>query len=342
MTCGTHTVVSGIITLRSLVVRGDLLVVPGAQKSASTTLSILLSRHPDVYRGVAKEPHFFTYDEKYELGLGYYEQSQYPEYGGQRYLLDASQSYLSLPFVPQRIFETLGREVRFIIMLRNPVDRMESAFKHFRELPEREVSREMRSIVPEKLESLTLDELLQYEEQEVSRALEDGRILGRHPTWTEHLFPYDYAHVGCYSKHIARYFEYFPRENFLFLTFEELTQHQASAMQRVAAFLGLSEESLVPSRPLHSSRIKRYKNEAIGRVMQFAKASLKSVVPASLKYRLADLERNYLLERNLYKFSPEVYNQLLNIFQPEIDRTSTITGLDLSRWKHPRGQKEAA
>lgn len=314
------------------------LFIPGTQKGASTTLSILLSEHPDVYPGTQKEPHFFSRDSLYHQGLDCFSRTQYPEYSGQRYVLDASVSYLPLHFVPERIYQALGSDVRFIVTLRNPVDRMESAFKHFRELPERETDRTLREIVPANLTNATLDELLEFERWGVRKALTDGRIIGRHETWTRHGFPYRYAYVGCYSTHLDNYFDYFPRENFLFLTFEDLTQNQQAAMHRVAAFLDLPPEPPRPERSLHSSRIKIYKNKAVGRTMRAVKRHVKAYVPTGIKYRLADAERRYLLENDAYTFEPNTYDQLLCIFEQEIDRTNELTGVDLSHWKAGRSE----
>ena len=72
-----------------------------------------------------KEPRYFNYH--YEEGIEYYKDF-YKNAGKQKYILDVSPIYMLFEEVPKRIFETLGKDVKFIFMLRNPVDRAHSAY----------------------------------------------------------------------------------------------------------------------------------------------------------------------------------------------------------------------
>ena len=108
------------------------LFVPGAQKSASTTLFRILAQHPQIYASPKKEPHFFSRESIYEADSALYFQREFADRDVAQYCLDASQSYLEITPTPYRILKVLGNDVRFVIVLRHPVDRAESAFRHFR------------------------------------------------------------------------------------------------------------------------------------------------------------------------------------------------------------------
>ena len=307
------------------------LLLPGAQKSATTTLFTLLSPHPEVYGG-PKEPHFFSKDDLYAQGVSFYAE-RYQSDVEHRYVLDASQSYLPLPDVPGRIRETLGDDVRFIIVLRHPVDRIESAFKHFRVKPEGEVDREIEDLYPSpaQLQTMDLDGLLAYERNAVAEALSAGRIVGRHPSWTVEGFPFTYAEVSCYARHLRRYFEYFPRERFLFLRFEDLTRHQAATVERVTTFLGLDGPPPLPARDVNATP-KRYKSEIVRRLVGPPKRVLKSLLPEGARNALGRVERRLFKAHVRIRFEPETHRALTHLFESEIEKTAALTGLDLADW----------
>ncbi len=115
----------------------------GAQKAGTTYLAALLDQHPEIQVSQPKEPHFFT--QQWERGIEWY-RSCFPEADSARILLDASPSYAAAPVhrdaelargrtpgrmaaVPQRIAQ-LVPEARFIYVLRDPVERVHSAYWH--------------------------------------------------------------------------------------------------------------------------------------------------------------------------------------------------------------------
>jgi len=48
-------------------------LVIGAQKSATSSVCDLLAGHPEVFMTDPKEPYFFSHDEVWSKGLGWYE-----------------------------------------------------------------------------------------------------------------------------------------------------------------------------------------------------------------------------------------------------------------------------
>jgi len=102
----------------------DFLIV-GAQKAASTWLTVHLQEHPDIYLPQS-EIHFFN--AHYDRGVEWYSRQFRPS--GETLIGEKSPLYLSHPEAPARIHETLGDNVRLIASLRQPVDRAYSAYWH--------------------------------------------------------------------------------------------------------------------------------------------------------------------------------------------------------------------
>lgn len=110
------------------VIRPNFLVI-GAPKAATTSLSVMLALHHQVYMVDNKEPHFFSRDEVWTRGWPYYE-SLFSRLGDEPAIGDASTSYCRVAAFPKalaRIAEHVP-DARIIYMVRHPLDRMESAY----------------------------------------------------------------------------------------------------------------------------------------------------------------------------------------------------------------------
>lgn len=104
-------------------------LIIGAAKAATTTLSNMLSAHPQAAIVHGKEPHFFSYDHVYRLGWDRYQQL-YRHCRGKIAVGDASTSYSRIrhhPHTLSRIFRHVP-DVKIIYMVRHPLERMVSAY----------------------------------------------------------------------------------------------------------------------------------------------------------------------------------------------------------------------
>lgn len=102
------------------------LLVPGAAKSGTSSLSLMLGNHPDICMTNPKEPQFFSFDERFKRGAeghnAYFENE-----GDFSVYCDASQSYFIHEHAMRRAKECLA-DPKVIILLRHPVDRIRSQY----------------------------------------------------------------------------------------------------------------------------------------------------------------------------------------------------------------------
>lgn len=314
------------------------LILPGAQKSASTSLANILTSHEDVYIGHRKEPHYYSRDNIFPGGIRGY-QSLYPDCGTKRIVIDASTSYLAVPSAPQRIFKTLGKNVRFIIALRNPVDRAVSGFVQMKVKESGDFRTHIVEALPENIDRMSLEELLHFERQQIDKQAKLGRIHLKPSSWGWEQFPFNYFYVSCYSKQIERYLDLFPVECFLFLTFEEITTSQAELKAKLAKFLNVDAGRFAALSHvwLNESRVPRRSYALYAGLYQ---RTLKKSLPETATRAIRRVARQALLKKSRIGFSPSVHNKLLEIFDPEICRTAKLTGLDLEAWRKRRIEME--
>jgi hypothetical protein len=109
----------------------DFLVI-GAQKSATRWLRSNLGQHPDVYY-MDREMVFFSSEKRYhQLGLAWY-RSQFDGWSGEQHVGEGTPAYMMWRHHPERVVERIDESlpgVRPIAILRNPIDRAESAMLH--------------------------------------------------------------------------------------------------------------------------------------------------------------------------------------------------------------------
>lgn len=189
----------------------------GTQKSGTTWLARSVEQHPHVFAPPQKELHFFNLRQNYERGIDWYQQ-QFAACNGERAIGEFTPNYFWLQPNAHEI-ERLGvipnipalvqrhfPDLKLIVSFRHPVRRAVSAYYHY--VRSRKVS--------------------PYKD-----ILEVGHQLG-------------IVSMGYYATYLREWLRYFPREQFLFLIFEEdIQRRKRETLQRVFRFLGV-DPTFVP------------------------------------------------------------------------------------------------
>ena len=102
----------------------------GAAKSATTTYYDILKNHNEVFVPKFKEPHFFNFDNNFYKGIDWYSQTYFGNVSGEKAIIDFTPTYLYSNLCAERIFNCLGPKMKFVVILRNPVDRAYSHYNH--------------------------------------------------------------------------------------------------------------------------------------------------------------------------------------------------------------------
>ncbi|HEX7004886.1 MAG TPA: sulfotransferase domain-containing protein [Trueperaceae bacterium] len=191
----------------------------GAQKAGTTSLFEYIVQHPAVGRPRRKEVRFFH--KHYGRGMKWYH-SQFPiPIPGVTETIDASPGYLDHPHVPARTAHHLP-DARFIVLLRDPVERAWSHYRHSLRLG---------------AETLSFTEALSAEDERIEPLLER---MEKEPTYyPEQWAQFTYRRKGRYAEHLERWFSHFDRRRFLILTSHEFRTSPEATMERVWRHLEL-------------------------------------------------------------------------------------------------------
>ena len=195
----------------------------GAGKSGTTSLYVYLCEHPDIYLAPGKEPTFFC--DTFQVvsnPVDYLE--LFKGAACQKWIGEASHAYLTCP-KSAPLLRAFAPDARFVVILRNPVDRAYSLYHHMAHMGDEWIG--------------SFEKALDAEER---RARDP--IFERHNP--QYYYNYLYFRSGLYAEQIERYFEWFDRDRFLFLMYDELKSDGQAVLRRICSFLEIAP--FVPSR----------------------------------------------------------------------------------------------
>jgi hypothetical protein len=213
-------------------------IVIGAQKSGTSSIFSYLRQHPQVLAPIFKEPYFF--DRQYHRGLKWYG-CNFPSCGtidrlnqrhGRKHLtFEATATYIFDADVPARISRDIPTR-KFILLLRNPVERAVSAYWHARRM-----GRETRSLAD------ALDADLRYFEAEHKWEKGAGpRPEGEPPRPS-------YVRRGIYHEAVFRWQSVFSPQDILVIQSETMFANPQDTMKRVFTFLELPQSDRIDFEP---------------------------------------------------------------------------------------------
>jgi hypothetical protein len=134
----------------AVAVKVDFMII-GAQKCGTSTLFEILADHPSVVRCRKKEPHFFSSSKDWKKDLPEYEKL-FDQRQGALYF-EASTSYTFYPLRNLRIWDDIfdyNPNMKFIYLVRDPVDRIISAYMHLYERGSTDLSIE-KALIQERM-----------------------------------------------------------------------------------------------------------------------------------------------------------------------------------------------
>ncbi|MCF7929230.1 MAG: sulfotransferase [Spirochaetales bacterium] len=289
----------------------------GAAKSGTTTLSYYLQQHPDIYMSPMKEPRFFSAasvpQELEGRGDRWSETTRIRKFdqylrlfrnaGDEKCLGEASAEYLFYyQDVIPRVFDLLG-DIPIIIILRNPVQRAFSAYKH---------------LVRDYREDLDFDSALQREEEIGNRDFE---------------FLWYYQQGGIYSPAVKAYLDSFSRVKIII--HESLKKAPLDTVREMYRFLEVDEAFTPRTAALNSSGIPQ--NPVLRRLLkpsQWNALVYRGLALAGLPDTILSSGLSLVGGKNRYHPSiPERSKQyLINYYREEVIRLEQLLGLELQHW----------
>lgn len=267
-------------------------MILGAQKAGTTWIANMLKHHPEIFIPEDKEIHFFNKSYNYKKGFEWYH-SFFSTSGGAKMIGDATPNYLWTGTSQDENVESnrtqnipqkiydYNPDLKFIVSLRDPVSRAYSAYK----------------------------------------SLIRGGHISPNTQITEVLDNRGIITMGYYEKHISNWFQYFPRDKFLFLIFEEdIKENREKTLQRLFNFLDVDSEFSPPD----VDEVQHVSLGPIYRYLLYYFPFLRSVARTILpNFNTSSLPFNKLLDQDIDR---DTYNIIRQYYIGQFDNLPELIG----------------
>lgn len=256
------------MTLRAI--QQKSIIIPGAQKSGTTTLFDILIRHSAISGAMIKEPQFFALERKTILEYFSWYESLFSG-KDDKILVDASTFYLYSSSAPRHIKEFF-KHPRILVILRDPVKRAYSNYLHmYGKVPWCE-RRSFNSIINE-IEGPDQDSIISSEFVSLIKAIRNGAVDSTYlkenylnvkygveipSTFDDYLWLYKYFSGSLYSKQVKSYTDLFG-DDVKVIFFERLISSPEETIGEIFKFIGIEPEGGIFEVP-HSRKTRLPRN----------------------------------------------------------------------------------
>lgn len=292
----------------------------GAPKCGTTSMSEYLRAHPDVFFSNPKEPHYFDIetrpvDRHFRTENDYL--SLFKEAGNRKAIGEGTAlSLYSKNAVPAML--QFNPEAKFIVMLRNPVDMVQSwhsqNFKMLRE---------------------------SVGNFEKAWRLQTIRALGKQvPLGCKRPLVLQYANVCSLGSQLERLYELVPRDRAHIVFFEDLDKNPLDTYKAVLDFLDIAYDGRTDFHVANPNKVVR--GFVLRRILHFlfitrtrvAMWLTGSPVPTSFSLGLGRLISPFFYwTAKRTPISDDFRKELVAHFEPEVRKIEALTGRDLSAWR---------
>lgn len=277
----------------------------GAQKAGTTTLYNILLQHPQIFLPEIKELHYFDWAKNFSKGDEWYF-NNFEKVKNEIAIGEITPNYMYIDYVPKRIYDLLGKDIKLIFLLRNPVNR--SFSQYLMMLKNGNTDKSFKRCA--KIDFIEEKNFFLNENQIITRSL--------------------------YDEQIERYLKYFDKKNMFFIIFEtEILKNKEKTMNRLCEFLDVDNFQF--NLDIQSNKSFHVKNKKINKAIKhdsIIKKISKAVLNDNIRFKI----KNYIKQINrMEKINyeeREKYRKILNekIFSNSINNLEKIINKDLSFW----------
>lgn len=226
-------------------------LIIGAPRAGTTWISHNIRNHPEIFMPTQKELDFFN--KHYDQGLDHYE-AFFANANGELAIGEATPDYLHAEGVSDKIKNDL-RDVKLIVSLRNPVDRLYSRYWNAKS-------------------KYAENKNLSFEEKIKSKP--------------------EFIEEGLYYRHLMRYLEFVPKENLLILLYDDLKKDENEFLRRIYEFLGVDVNYVSPKQEFKINASASKPNLGKSQFLYYLYKSLRKVGLYQLGYKVEQMNRKEL------------------------------------------------
>lgn len=214
-------------------------------KCGTTSLFYMLSQHEELDACTLKEPDFFTH--QYKKGIDWYNKL----YSGTGLKFESSTNYFSSKKALKNIIESCKNNIKYIIILRHPVDRIISHYKHFRALNIIRSNPEIKNKFESEID--WLDDWNKFAFDGLNFTFDDFINRKKNSIFDKILLD------SLYINHVINIHNFVDQKNILYIVYEEFKKDNLSTIDKITNFLNISQINI---EPIESNTVKVWEKYA--------------------------------------------------------------------------------
>lgn len=184
------------------------LLILGAGRSGTTTFCKYLEHHPEIEFSNIKEVHYFSQEDLYDRGDEYLH-NFFSE--SDRKIWATADTYLLIDYASMERIKAYNPNMKFVVLLRNPVDRAFSSFNYSKNFGYQQSTIQFKDL--DEIEAKLLDH--------VSIVQLNNKA---------HLY------AGLYHKHLSEWTKMFSKDQFFITSSESFWENPLDTMNRFCEF----------------------------------------------------------------------------------------------------------
>ena len=278
----------------------------GAAHAGTTSFNNYLKSNPEVFASSIKEPNFFSPTiNKLHIGLS----SETPNLSLDEYLslfssvknekiiCDASTRYLYDPQTPKLIHE-FNPDSKFLVILRDPIERLQT---HLHAYYGYVSTSEIKSIVNEGI----------------------GEFYNQ-------ITKPNLVNIGCYSKHLSNFFNFFDRNQFVITYFENVFPQ--NVVKTVKDVLDMFDVRLHDF-PIIASNVYYERPKGVVKILFKNKVSQKFLQKTNLEKPFVDYHKKINTKKKKPELNSEIFDTLKEFYSEQNKELEKLIGLK-PPWKN--------
>lgn len=296
------------------------LFIPGAAKSGTSTLHELLNLHSCISMSLVKEPFYWVkneFDSYSEFDKSNYF-SLFKSKPNIQYKGESSTSYMLFPNFIERIKQHNAKDLKFIFILRNPIDRLYSHYWYIKGLGDENLA----------LKEAVMDD--KNDEPKITSHHKNGRY--------KHYFQY-----GLYGKWLSKFYEAFEANQIKIIIFEEFKENPLQTLNSCFDFLGLDAIESIPALHSNETILLKYPKFYSG-FQDLTKGRIKLIkplnkfVPKPIKSFLKKDVSKMIVENTKTSKSYPILSEsdrkwVSSLYENDFKLLKKVTGKDFYLWK---------
>lgn len=277
----------------------------GFSKSGTTSLQTAFKRHPAICLPINKESYYLRWRTQFEDAPERFQKRYFPNLEKDKIVGNIEPAYHDRAM---DAYECFGKNLKIILMMRNPIDATYSNFKMLMKNP-------------------TTKHMTFY-------YLKHNKF---HPDmFDRYLEDYIYNNTDMryqYSKFVKEFIGYFGKEQVKLVFFEEIIANPAYVLDDLQDFIGVPKKKYkkLPKSNAAKYVSRNFISAVINRCLYKKKIAMKASSVAQMKryWKVAHFFQNYTYVENNEKISPATREKLRNFYADSVHELEEITGKKL-------------